>query len=119
MPINSEIAINNEKFIGITEKEELSEKNLLYLNKIINLAKQNNINLIFVKAPNQLNEKEVKKYNTIKEIAIQNGLDFIDYNQKFNELNLINGEDFYDMGHLSYKGAEKVSSNFSQYLMEN
>lgn len=119
LPINSEIAINNERFIGITEKEKLSEKNLLYLNKIINLAKQNNITLIFVKAPNQLNEKEVKKYNTVKEIAIQNGLDFIDYNERFNELNLINGEDFYDMGHLSYKGAEKVSSNFSQYLIEN
>lgn len=118
LPVNSEVSINNIEMLKIEEKEKLLRKNQLYLNKIIDLARENNIELVFVKAPNQLSEKEAKKYNTIKEIANEEKIDFINYNEKFEELNLVNGEDFYDYGHLSYKGAEKVSNSFAKYIIE-
>lgn len=117
LPVTSDIIINNDGLLDITEKQNLSDKNLLYLNKMIELAKKNNVTLVFTKAPNQLKEDEIKKYNTVKEIAEENGLDFIDYNTKFADLGLVNEEDFFDDGHVSYRGAVKVSNDFSNYLI--
>ncbi len=118
LPVNKEISINNIEMLKVEEKEKLLKKNQVYLNKIIELAHENNIELIFVKSPNQLSAKEVKKYNTVKEIANEQNIDFINYNENFEELNLVNGEDFYDYGHLSYKGAEKISNSFANYIVE-
>ncbi len=115
LPSNKEIMIDNEKIINITEKEKISEKNLEYLKKIIDLAEKNKITLIFIKAPCQLTEDEQKKYNWLKEFAKEKALDYIDYNKCLKILNLEIG-DFYDYGHLSGTGSEKVSKNFSEYL---
>lgn len=117
LPITSDIVIDNDGLINITDSSSLSDKNLLYLKKMIDLANKNNVKLVFTKAPNQLKEDEVKKYNAVKKIANENGLDFIDYNTKFDELGLVMNEDFYDIGHVSYKGALKVSENFADYLL--
>lgn len=118
LPVNSDVVVDNDRLLDITEKQSLSEKNLLYLKKIIDLANENGITLIFAKAPSQLKDDEVRKYNALKEIVRDNGLDFIDYNVMFDELDLVIGEDFYDDGHVSYKGAEKVSNSFAGYLLD-
>lgn len=115
LPSNEEIMINNESVINITEKAKISEKNLEYLDKIVNLAEKNEIELIFVKASCQLTEDEQKKYNWLKEYAEEKNIDYIDYNKCLETLNLEIG-DFYDHGHLSGTGSEKISKNFSEYL---
>ena len=115
LPANENIMINNENIIDISNKEKISEKNLEYLEKIVNLAEENEIELIFVKAPCQLTEDDQKKYNWLKEYAKEKNIDYIDYNEHLENLNLKIG-DFYDHGHLSGTGSEKVSKNFSDYL---
>lgn len=109
--------VNNDEFIKITETKKLLAKNEQYLMNIIHLAKENNINLILVKSPCQLNEKDKKYFNSVEKIAEEQGIKFIDYNLEIDNLNL-GFEDFYDKGHLSYKGAEKVSTDFSIRLNE-
>ncbi len=114
---NKNIIVNNDKYLEYTKQLELSEKNNEYLNKIILLAKKNNINLIFVKAPCTLTENEQAKYNKVFAIAKKEKINYIDYNKLINDLKLTKG-DFYDTAHLSESGANKVSIHFAKYLNE-
>lgn len=117
---NEEIMIDNSNYLNEDESLEITKKNKLYLFKMMDLVKDNNIKLIFVKSPCQLSNNEQLYYNYVFELAEKNGFDYIDYNMLIDDLNLEYG-DFYDGGHLSYKGAEKVSKHFSSYIkvMEN
>lgn len=112
---NNDITINNEKILEITEKENISNKNFKYLKKMIKLAKENNIELILVKSPCQLTEQDQKKYNWIEDYAKKNEIYYVNYNTQTEQLNLKRG-DYYDIGHLSYEGAKKVTLDFLKYL---
>ena len=109
--------INNEEINKIQEIKDISTKNKEYLIKIIELAKENNINLIFVKSPCQMTLDEKMYYNAVAKIASENDITFIDYTTKIDELNLC-FDDFYDKGHVSYSGSAKVSLDFSNRLKE-
>lgn len=117
LPIGKDIYIDNSNVLSIQETVELSNKNLEFFNKIIKLAKDNGITLILVKSPCNVSEDDQKHYNKVKEIAKENEIEYIDYNYMFNELNFNFQEDFYDYGHLSKNGAEKVSTNFANYIL--
>lgn len=107
---------DNAKVLNIEESQEITQKNRIYLEKIINLANDEGIELILVKSPCLLSEKERKNLNWVKEYAKEQNIEFIDYNERVNELQLIAG-DYYDQGHLSAEGAAKVSRDFSRYLI--
>ena len=47
----------------------------------------------------------------------EKNIDFIDYNKMFKELKIDEG-DFYDEGHLSLEGTEKVNKHFTNYIKE-
>lgn len=102
----------------ISEKEKISLKNEIYLNKIISLGKENNIELIFVKTPCSTTIEEHKKYNYVKNIVQSYNYKYINYNEKYDELELDFEKDFYDSGHLVGKAALKVTKHFSNYLKE-
>lgn len=110
-----DILVNNNHLINIKGQKIISSKNLEYLNKIIKLCENNNIQLIVVVSPCALNEEMNKKYNWLEEYLNSNKIQFVNYNKKFKDLNISYG-DFYDTGHLSYIGAEKISTAFSKYL---
>ena len=105
---------NNE--IINDEVEKITEKNELYLNKIINLCKEKNIELIFVKTPCDYTEDNYKKLNYISELAKQNEILFLNYIENIDELNLDYTTDFYDSGHLNESGSNKLSEKFSIIL---
>lgn len=95
----------------------MNDKNKLYLNKIIELANKNNIELIFVKTPYNLDEGAQKVFNSAKIIAKDNNIDFIDYNLLYDEIDLDFSKDMYDKGHVTVEGARKVTEHFSNYLI--
>ena len=82
----------------------------------MNLANERGIRLIIVKSPCLLAAKERKNLNWVEQYATERGIEFIDYNERVEELGLIAG-DYYDKGHLSAKGAEKVSVDVAKYLI--
>lgn len=108
-----DIDLRNYKVI-----KELSNKNYEYLNKIIKLAKDNNIELILVKSPVQNSEEKQAYYNKVEQIALENNVKYLNYNFLYNEINLDLKNDFFDYGHLDFDGAKKVSLHFSKYLKE-
>ena len=94
------------------ESAPLGKKQALYLDKIIKLAKRENIPMLFVKAPSNERLSEQKYYNEAEKICKENNIDFIDYNRLYDDIGLVMTEDFYDKSHLNYKGAEKFTRYF-------
>ncbi|MBQ8235041.1 MAG: hypothetical protein IJZ36_05620 [Bacilli bacterium] len=108
------MTVNNSDVLKVKEIEKISDKNILYLNKIVQLSKDNDIELILVSAPCKLSFEMQKKYNWLRLYAKLNDLDFIDYNVE--NINLTSG-DFYDTGHLSKSGSIKISNDIKKYFL--
>lgn len=108
---------DNTEVLKIEEKQKISDKNLFYLERMMDLADAHGLRLIIVKSPCLLSAKERKNLNWVEQYAANRGIEFIDYNEQVEALGLIAG-DYYDKGHLSAAGAEKVSVDFSKYLMD-
>lgn len=111
-----DVKVEKNNIKNYKETKELSKKNMKYLNKIIDLAKENNIELILVKSPVEITEEKQIYYNEVEKIAKDNNLNFINYNYLYDEINLDFENDFFDRGHLDGDGAEKVSRHFANYL---
>ena len=89
-----------------------------YLNKIINLCKENKIELVFFSAPSPKNWT-YDQHNTILNIAKKNNYAYLDFNTN-NYVNIDWNKDTYDKGdHLNYFGATKISSFIADYLKNN
>jgi len=101
---------------NIKEVKKISKKNTIYLNKIIELANQNNIELILVKSPCTITEESQKYYNYIEQIAKENNIYYLNYNLIYDEIKIDFDNDFYDSGHLNGTAAEKVTKHFANYL---
>ncbi len=97
---------------GIKDSAQLSEKNLLYLNKIIDLCEEKGVELLLVKTPSNATAEEKRYYNAVEAIAKKREVDFFDYNLSYEEIGLDLKTDFYDETHLNIKGAAKFSEYF-------
>lgn len=99
---------------GVTECEELTEKNLLYLNKIIDLCEEQGVELMLVKTPSNATAEEKRYYNAVCTVAKERGVDFVDYNLCYDEIGIELSRDFYDKTHLNVFGAEKFTTYFAK-----
>lgn len=111
-----DVKVEKNNIKNYKEAKKLSKKNMKYLNKIIDLAKENNIELILVKSPVEITEEKQIYYNEVEKIAKDNNLNYINYNYLYDEINLDFENDFFDRGHLDGDGAVKVSRHFAYYL---
>ena len=91
-----------------------------YLQKITDLCKNNNIELILIKAPS-VYPYWYDEYNTqIEEFASKNNLDFYNFLDNAEEIGIDYNKDTYDGGlHLNLTGATKLSKYFAKILKEN
>lgn len=107
---------------------DIPPNSLKYLNKIIDLCKQNNLKLILVNLPFDYNEEkgkpgwvqeQAKMYNKVAEITKKNNIPFINYNDEMSKIGLDFKNDMNNLGHLNIWGAYKVTMDFGNYLNEN
>lgn len=117
-----------ETYADTDEKAEIPEKNLYYLNKIIQLSKTENFQLILTNMPCDYSDSEKDDgwidncealFNTVADLAKQNGIPFLDYDDEIDEIGLDFSTDMNNSGHLNIWGACKVSMYFGQYLKQN
>lgn len=78
---------------------------------------EKNIKVFFLELPSTI-LWDYKKHNAVKEYAINQGIEFVDMNLMFNELNF-NWDDYtIDYGnHLNYEGAKIVSDYLGRKLV--
>lgn len=103
---------------GVTERGEIMEKELEYLNKIIALCRDEDIPLVLLKTPTVEREDEQKIFNTVADIADDSGLPFINMNLMDDELD-IGPSDFSADRHMNGSGARKVARWLGEYLSDN
>lgn len=100
-----------------SKNRAISEKNLIYLNKIFDLCEKNNIKVILLSTPSIKNWNYQRHYN-IKKIAKQKNIQYFDMNLDKN-LKINWKEDTKDRGdHLNYNGAKKVTKALGEYLQK-
>lgn len=113
------------QFKGLDGKTfEFSNVQKQFLQKIINLCKENNITLVFVTAPiANVSMDYITNYdyvhNKIDAFAKENNIPYIDYNIINEQQNLLTNENFRDDAHLNDSGVNIISKHFLNYLKEN
>ena len=102
-----------------TASEKIDDLPLLFLNKIVDLCKSKDIQLILYSTPSPLCWT-YEKHNSITAIAKKNHLLYIDLNLKNDILGIDWYKDTRDGGnHLNFYGAKKVSDYMGTYLSEH
>lgn len=91
---------------GLTEKSEE------YLVKIIELARENDIDIYLLSTPYVLTREEKMTFNEIENLASSYEVEFVDYNDLMEDIGLRYDVDMNDYSHLNYGGSVK----FSEYL---
>lgn len=114
--MDTQMMTKPEGLKNITESGELTEKVEKYLRKIIELSKQEDIPLMFIKTPHVLDGETQKIYNRVKEIADENEIPFVNFNLFYDEIGLDFSTDFADVNHLNYIGNVKFTKYFADYL---
>lgn len=104
---------------GVTGMTPCSEKAEEYLRKIIALAKEENIPLVFFVSPYVVNEAEQEMYNYMFAIGEAEGVDIIDFNKKYDEMGMDFATDMAEELHLNYSGNYKFSKYLGSILKEN
>lgn len=99
---------------------EFPPENMDYLNKIIDLCKEEDIDLLLMKAPSLYPYWYDEQDEIIKNIALDKDVDYINLVNYIDEIGLDFDYDTYDGGlHLNLNGAIKNSKFFSTYLKEH
>ncbi|MDR0924378.1 MAG: hypothetical protein LBN31_08505 [Hungatella sp.] len=106
----------------VTETEDvyvIDEQPLLYLNKIVNLCRDKDIQLILYSAPSP-KCWSYAKHNAAAAFANEKQLTYIDLNLDIDTLDIDWAKDSRDDGdHLNYFGAKKVSDYMGKFLSDH
>lgn len=80
-----------------------------YLNRIAEVCREKNIELVLVKTPAAAHN--ISKYNAIKKYADENGVEYWDFNEAklYNDCEIVFSEDLHDDMHVNIWGSEKIS----------
>lgn len=101
---------------------KIEEDKLLYLDKMIQLAKENGCQIVFFTAPYILNKEQQETYNALNEYCIENAIQYIDMNRNFKDIKFDYATDM--MGengagsHVNYYGAEKITCFLGDLLRD-
>ena len=71
----------NEEIAKVTEKAELAELSVKYMEKIIALCKEENVDLLFLKTPNDHIQNQ-PEYNAVADIAENHNIPYLDLNRE-------------------------------------
>lgn len=96
----------------------LPEQNLLFLQKIIDLAKEKDIKILLLISPYSSAKDHAGMLKSLHLFATEAEVDILDLNTVYDDLHLNTTSDFYDGGHLNAWGAEKIGSYLGDYLLD-
>jgi hypothetical protein len=91
-----------------------------YLDKMVELCKENDIELILIKAPSLYPYWYPQWDEQVKEYALDKGLTYINFLDIQDETGIDYNTDTYDAGlHMNLSGAEKLSVYLGNYIVNN
>jgi len=98
----------------------MGEKQIKYLNKILDLCKRKNIPILFVSTPYSIPEDEAARLNTARDYIREKGYPYLDYITNYADIGIDFDTDFGDSaGHLNSYGIQKMTTALGEYLRAN
>lgn len=88
------------------------------LRELASYLSENNVKALFVVCPYVYSEEDYMKYNTVKEIVGEYGLDFLNTNDFYKEMNIDFASDFANVNHTNVCGADKYTDYLGRYLSQ-
>jgi len=101
------------------EWEEAPELAVEYLLKIIELCRENKINLVFMATPCRIGEHWQKMLNYVGEIAQQGNIPYLNFFHLIDEMQFDFAADMAEWSHMNYSGVRKVTAYLGEYLQTN
>lgn len=105
--------------LGYYIADELKESNREWLDKMVQLSKDEGFELVFFMAPSVISYIDQGQVNAAVQYAEERGITIFDFNRKSVELGFDYATDFIDHWHLNGYGAEKLTRFFGDFLKEN
>ena len=102
-----------------TDVTAISDKNQMYVQKIIDLAKENDAQLCFFIVPYEAGEETQKQFKYIQKYVNDQSIPVINMFEKYDEIGFDAHTDFSDNGHTNEYGAKKITSYMGDYLKKN
>ncbi len=109
---------SRDELEAVVDVSEPLDKSMEYLEKFVELSREEGFELILIKAPSNATVDEKKLYNAVEAFALDEGITFEDFNMHFDQLGLDLAMDFYDRRHLNVNGVAKFVPYFGAFLME-
>ena len=98
----------------------LPETSMEYLSRIVELCRENDIELVLIKAPTLYPHWYDQWDEQVRDFAAANNVPYINYIYLRDQIGLDMSVDTYDAGlHLNLSGAEKFADYIGQYLVDN
>lgn len=94
----------------------MDEVDGIYLQKIIELCQEEEIDLFVIKTPVAYDDEEHQKLNAAKQMCEAYGVDFYDMSLDTSEWGFDFGSDMRDYFHVNASGAEKVTTRIGEIL---
>lgn len=91
-----------------------------YVDKMIQLCQENDIQLVFWVSPFVVTEEGMKAYNTMSDYAAEKGIPFFNMctPELQQEIGFNYATDMIEFNHVNFDGCRKISNFFSKYLTE-
>ena len=112
-PFGTPEAAGNYDILEIHKSEEE------FLQKIIDVTRENDVELVFFVSPYYLSDESQMQFNWVAEFASANNVPFLNFNHLYEEIGLNFEKDMRDDGHVNNDGAVKVTEYLAQFLKEN
>ena len=103
---------------SITDMEPIPEKEEEYITEIIKLLRSEDIPVLLFASPYDVTEGEQRQLNYIDAMCEAGGVEFIDFNRRYDEFGMDFETDMADGGHLNYYGNYKFTDYFGKILKE-
>ncbi len=111
-----EIAEGQRPTLGVEDKGNIEPKSEMYLKKIIEYTKENDMELFLIVNPYPTTADDEIIYNRIRELAEDEGIPFKNTNYHAEEIGLDHDKDYSDESHLNHLGSRKYSSYLAKLL---
>lgn len=120
----NKVGVNMEEIDKTNDIGYIPERSKEYLEKILDLAYENDIQVIFTSLPHEYNadmapgwvENEYELFNAVKIYAEKKKIPFIEFNKLFEEINFDFPNDMNNLTHVNQSGAMKVTDYLGNYI---
>lgn len=111
-----------KKFMS-DEIGELRPDDKMYLEKMIELTEEHDIELLFFISPYVLREGDAQYFNAAEKFAKENNIPFLNFNKMYDEIDFDFSEDMrkekHAGSHMNNFGSQKVTNYLGEYILKN